>query len=143
LGRNSENFLKESSTEGTAARTRKWQWIQQGLAAPGAADQLRVYYGYLRRMEDTLRHSEWLVGGQFSMADIAMAPYVNRLAALAMNQLWTNGRLPHVERWFERVRERSTFAAAVTHWMPPELAVEMRENGRKGWPEVSAMLAIE
>src|SRR5271169_6627144 len=32
-----EDFLKRDATEGTAARTLKFQWIQQGFAAPGAA----------------------------------------------------------------------------------------------------------
>ena len=67
-----------------AARTQKWQWIQHGLEAPGAADKIRLYDAYLQKMERALASSEWLVGERFSMADVAMAPYVNRLAALSM-----------------------------------------------------------
>ena len=79
-----EEFLEAGASEGSAARTRKWQWIQQGLDAPGAGDKIRLYDSYLHKMEGALRESDWLVGSAFSMADIAMAPYVNRLAALAM-----------------------------------------------------------
>jgi len=79
-----EDFVARGAGDGMAARTLKWQWIQLGLEAPGAADKIRLYDAYLHKMEQALADSEWLVGGRFSMADVAMAPYVNRLAALAM-----------------------------------------------------------
>jgi len=37
-----EDFLARGGREGVAARTLKWQWIQQGLAVPGAADKIRL-----------------------------------------------------------------------------------------------------
>jgi glutathione S-transferase len=136
-----EKFLQQGSSEGTAARTLKWQWVQHGLQAPGATDKLRLYDAYLRKMEDALANSDWLVGNEFSMADIAMTPYVNRLAALAMDALW-RGRLPRVEGWFERVRSRPAFKGALLDWMPPDLAAEMYENGVKSWPDVKATLGL-
>lgn len=137
-----EDFVKQGGAEGIGARTLKWQWLQHGLAAPGAADKIRLYAGYLRMMENALGDSPWLVGNTFSMADIAMTPYVNRLDALAMSGLWQDGRLPRVERWFERVRERPTFKPALLDWMPQDLAAEMRDNGRKSWPEVRKLLDL-
>jgi glutathione S-transferase len=76
------------------------------------------------------------------MADIAMAPYVNRLAALSLAALWEHGRLPRVARWFENVRARPTFAPAFFDWLPAELAAEMRANGRASWPAVAALLGV-
>jgi glutathione S-transferase len=137
-----EDFLARGANEGTAARTLKWQWIQHGLDAPGAADKIRLYDAYLHKMEQTLADSDWLVGGRFTMADVAMAPYVNRLAALAMERLWEDGRLPRVERWFEHVRARPTFRPAFIDWLPAELADEMRANGERSWPAVRALLGI-
>jgi ganglioside-induced differentiation-associated protein 1 len=137
-----EDFLARGATEGTAARTLKWQWIQLGLDAPGAADKIRLYDAYLHKMETALGDSEWLVGDRFSMADIAMAPYVNRLAALAMHGLWANGRLPRVARWFERVSARPTFRPSFVDWLPAELGAEMRANGERSWPAVRALLGI-
>ncbi|HEX4409238.1 MAG TPA: glutathione S-transferase family protein [Xanthobacteraceae bacterium] len=137
---NFEDFVKANSAEGIAARTLKWQWLQHGMDAPGAADKIRLYDGYLRKMEDALAHREWLVGDSFSMADIAMAPYVNRLAALSMERLWSGGRLPQVEQWFARVKTRPTFKPAFVDWMPETLANEMRENGRKSWNDVAKIV---
>ncbi len=137
-----EEFAARGANEGMAARTQKWQWIQHGLDAPGAADKIRLYDAYLHKMERALAASEWLVGERFSMADVAMAPYVNRLAALSMTRLWQDGRLPRVERWFQRVSARPTFGPAFVEWLPPELAREMRTNGERSWPAVAALLAI-
>jgi len=137
-----EEFAARGANEGMAARRQKWQWIQQGLEAPGASDKIRLYDGYLHKMEQALESSEWLVGARFSMADIAMAPYVNRLAALAMTGLWQRGRLPCVERWFERVRSRPTFAPGFVEWLPAELEAEMRENGRRSWAAIATLLNV-
>lgn len=137
-----EEFLKAGSTEGSTARALKWQWIQHGLAAPGASEKIMLYDGYLRKMEQVLEQSEWLVGDRFSMADVAMAPYVNRLDALAMSGMWTGGRRPHFERWFENVRQRPTFKPALLDWMPADLSSEMRQNGERSWPEIKSVLKI-
>lgn len=137
-----EDFLATGGPEGRAARELKWQWIQHGLAAPGAAEKIRLYDGYLHKMELSLQDSVWLAGGRFSIADIAMAPYLNRLAALAMEPMWTQGRLPKVDAWFERVRERPSFYSGFIEWMPDELAAEMRTNGERSWPEIQVLLDI-
>lgn len=137
-----ESFLKQGGSEGLAARTLKWQWIQRGIEAPGAAEKIRLYDHYLRKMESALASSEWLVGNAFSMADIAMAPYVNRLAALSMSGVWEGGRLPRVAAWFDRIRGRPSFPQAFLAWMRADLTEEMRANGEKSWPEVRAVLEI-
>ena len=137
-----EEFVQRGAGEGAAARALKWQWIQQGLAAPGAADKIRLYAEYLQKMERALERSDWLVGQHFTMADVAMAPYVNRLAALAMEGLWRNSRLPRVADWFERIQRRPAFEPAFVAWLPAALGAEMRANGTKTWPDVAGLLGI-
>lgn len=139
---NFEDFLKQGAGDGVAARERKWRWIQQGLSAPGASDYVRLYDAYLARMEAALRRSRWLVGDDFTMADIALAPYLNRLAALSMGGMWEAGRYPNVARWFDELRQRPTFEPAFNQWMPVDLRDEMAANGRKSWPEVQKLLAM-
>jgi len=135
-------FLRQGAGEGAAARTLKWQYIQEGLAAPGAADKIRLYDAYLHKMEQALEGRNWLAGRDFSMADIALAPYVNRLATLAMMGLWAEGRLPRVEDWFARVRARPGFHAGFTEWMPKALADEMQANGEQSWPHIRKLIGI-
>jgi glutathione S-transferase len=129
-----EEFLKAGGSEGRMARERKWQWIQQGLAAPGAAEQLAIYVAFIE--------SEWLVGDEFSMADIALAPYVNRLSVLSLDAVWANGRRPLVDTWFQRVRARPAFDPAFIRWVPEALVAEMRANGQAALTEVSTLLGL-
>ena len=137
-----EKFLAAGSAEGRAARERKWQWIQEGFKAPGAAGQLAIYVGYLEKMERELKARDWLVGDEFSMADIAMAPYLYRLSSLSMDSIWREGRMQAVDDWFDRVKARLSFAVAFEEWMPEDLAVEMRANGERAWPEIAEMLDL-
>jgi glutathione S-transferase len=137
-----EDFLANGTSEGVAARTLKWQWIQHGIEAPGAADKIRLYDAYLHKMETALDSQPWLAGDVFTMADVAMAPYVNRLAALALEGLWSDGRLPRVEKWFDRLQDRPGFHAGFVEWLPENLADEMLENGKRSWPQIRALLGI-
>ena len=57
---------------------RKKEIVLQGMAAPRVDRTFRLYDSYLQKMEDTLAQQPWLAGGTYSLADIAMAPYVNR-----------------------------------------------------------------
>lgn len=135
-----EDFLKTPSHESMEARKLKWQWLQHGLDAPGAADRIRLYDRYLHKMNDTLQDRDWLVGDAFSIADIALAPYVNRLAMLGMSAMWENGRLSHVEDWFARIRARPTFKAALIDWVPAGLRDDLINNGTRSWPDVQRIL---
>ncbi len=135
-----EDFVENGDSAGKSARLLKWQWIKEGIEAPGAKDKIRLYLDYLNKMEAALSKTEWLVGDQFTMADIALAPYLNRLAALAMQPVWEVGRLPGVERWFNAVKARPTFEPAFMKWLPKELQQEMYSNGRKSWPEIEKLI---
>jgi glutathione S-transferase len=112
----------------------------QAVVPPGAAEKLQLYSSYLQKMEAALSGSDWLVGNQLTMADIAMAPYVKRLAALALERLSEGSRLPRVASWFERMRARETFKTALIDWMPADLAAEMRANGARSREEIERLI---
>lgn len=137
-----EEFLEAGGTEGRAARERKWQWIQHGLDAPGAADQLRIYSGFIEKMDRTLEGGAWLSGDAFTLADVALAPYLFRLESLAMDSIWRDGRLPRVDDWYARIRSRPSFSPAFERWMPEELAREMKAYGSRARPEIEKSLGI-
>ena len=44
-----DEFLQRAGADGIGARQQKWQWIQHGIAAPGAAEKIRLYAGICRR----------------------------------------------------------------------------------------------
>lgn len=117
--------------------------VRNGLDAEGASAKLNLYDHHLQKMEEALAKNEWLAGDNFSFADIALTPYVNRLAMLSMSGMWTGGRMPRVESWFEGIRERPSFKPAFVDWLPDHLANDMRTFGKQSWPEFAQILKIK
>ncbi|MGD9538916.1 MAG: glutathione S-transferase family protein [Alphaproteobacteria bacterium] len=65
----------------------------------------------LERMETVLGESQWLVDGEYSIADICIAPILQRLEDLGMASMWTQSR-PGVAGWYERIRARPAYRVA-------------------------------
>ena len=119
-------------------------FTRYGFEAPGAVEKIKLYDTYLHKMEDALKDGDdWLVSNKFTIADIAMTPYVNRLAMMSMRGMWENGRLPNVEKWFARIEALPNFKKCLIDWVPEDLTNDLRENGAKSWPEVAKILEIE
>jgi glutathione S-transferase len=121
---------------------KKKMFVRDGFGAPGGADKVRLYDAYLAKMEDALAAHDWLAGGAFSFADVAMTPYVTRLDMLSMDGLWRGGRRPRVADWFERIKARTSYRPALYEWIPEQLENDLRTNGAKSWPEVAAIVGI-
>ena len=134
------NNTPERSVKG-AWRQRKRELIELGFDAPGVDVYFRLYNDYLSRMESTLEQGAWLVGDSLTLADIAMAPYVNRMDMLGMAGLWAQGRRPRVAEWFARMRARPSFAPSLTDCCPPQLTADLLKYGTVSWPSVQAILA--
>ena len=96
---------------------------------------------FLEKMEKALAGGDdYLVGNTYTLADIAMTPYANRLHMLSMLELWCADK-PNVLKWFDRMRSRPKYVAAVDQYLPEDLAADLRKNGTKSWPEVERILA--
>lgn len=64
----------------------------------------------IARMDKTLGAGPWLVGAQYTIADICVAPLFQRMEDLGMDDLWAD--TPRVADWFERVKARPAYQAA-------------------------------
>ncbi len=117
--------------------------VMDGFDAPGVEDKVKLYDLYLHKMEDALNNGQWLAGDNFTFADIALTPYVNRLAMMAMSGMWENGRLPNVTDWWQRIRRRPSFKPELLDWVPDHLTQDLHNFGSRSWPDIAAMLNIE
>ena len=135
------NFL--ASTPPVSVTTgwheRKKVIVTEGLEAPGIDRSLRLYDDYLQKMEVALSESSWIAGASYSLADIGLAPYVNRLDMMSMSAMWTRSR-PNVTDWFERMKARPTFKAQLIDWVPSDLTDDLATNGAASWPQVEQIL---
>jgi len=86
--------------------------------------------------EAKLDPGPWIVGKEFSLADINIAPYVYRLSALGADQFWSKDRRPHVNEWYRLLSSRPAFQKAVS-W-PDENGGGYEEVGLKARPHASA-----
>jgi glutathione S-transferase len=76
------------------------------------ASQRRLSYT-LERMEQALKGGgPWLLGEQFTLADISLIPTLVRMEDLGMSDLWSS--LPDVAGWLERIKARPSFPIVYT-----------------------------
>ena len=66
----------------------------------------------LDRMEDALNPSGWLVGGAYSIADIAAVPFVKRIDEEIAPDEVTAQKHPRVAEWWTKIQARPAFARA-------------------------------
>jgi glutathione S-transferase len=108
--------MSEEERAAMLARTPKkeiaelWQRVAN---APYSDEELGYYLhkieDALDRMEASLQTSTWLLGEQYTLADIGMTPYLRRLDQLGKSALWQ--ARPAVVKWFGRIQARPSYAA--------------------------------
>ncbi|MFL6798395.1 MAG: glutathione S-transferase family protein [Xanthobacteraceae bacterium] len=113
--------------------------VTQGFKAPGIEKAFLLYDAFLQKMEERLNTGSWLAGPTFSLADIALTPYVTRLDMMGMSEMWTRKR-PRLTHWFERIKARPTYKPQLRDWCPPDLTNDLATFGAQSWPEVKRIL---
>ncbi len=74
-----------------------------------AVDDIR---NTVHRMEDMLaRGGPWLLGPKYTLADICIAPLIDRMEDLGWEQIWENNH-PHVTYWFGQIKNRPAYGKA-------------------------------
>ncbi|MGE0425531.1 MAG: glutathione S-transferase family protein [Reyranellaceae bacterium] len=73
----------------------------------------RKLVGLLDRMEAMLAaNGGWLIGGRYSIADIAVVPFVKRIDEEIAPDEMTAAKHPRVHDWWRRIQARPAFKAA-------------------------------
>jgi len=89
----------------------------------------------LDQLEIMLDPGPWIVG-DYSLADVTVAPYMFRLSALGQDRFWSVSRRPRIHGWYRNLSARPAFQAAVS-W-PDESGGGYQEVGLKPILTVSA-----
>ena len=103
------------------------------LVANGAdSDYVPLALGKLARMcaemNAALAHGDWLMGGQYSLADALVTPYFYRSDCIGLSGLWET-RYPRTTAWFARVSQRPSLAAATAPWLDESEIERIRAIG--------------
>jgi len=122
-----------------ARAARQRQIIEQGFEAPFVKDAVKLHAKVIADMETTLARDPWLAGDEFSLADIAIIPYITRLDRLGLEGMWSHH--PQVARWFAAMQARPSFETSITAFRSNAYDDELKKRGIDVWPQVNALLA--
>jgi len=111
-----------------------------GLDAPGAADAVLFHVKMLNDMARQLAKTPWLAGGEYSLADTAVLPYVIRLEHLRQDWLWDGGERAAVGDWLKRSKARKGFAG-IADYVDPKYIELMTPTGNEARPKVEEIVA--
>ncbi|MGH8149762.1 MAG: glutathione S-transferase family protein [Steroidobacteraceae bacterium] len=104
--------------------------VEQGLDSPYVIRAIASWDRTLKHIEDTLADRRpWLMGEQFTLADLCYAPFIARMAGLAILDVWLSQR-PLSLTWWDRLRERPSFIGAAVGPSSDERDSYAKEGGR-------------
>ena len=107
-----------------------------GVESPLLPDAIATFKALFHEIDAAVADRDWLVGDMFSLADISMVVYVNRLASFQMAPLWDE--LTRFKNWNARIMERRTYVTAVTEW-GDTTSQKRVELGQQVFPKVKAL----
>jgi glutathione S-transferase len=84
---------------------REWTTGPVDVAAVEAA--IVQMKAIVQRMEASLSQSEWLAGDSFSLADVAVGTFIDRVEHLLFDFLWQGN--PGVQDWIVRIKQRQAY----------------------------------
>ena len=85
--------------------------IEHGLKSPFVTGAVEQFKDLIRQTASALDQDSYLVGPEFSMADVAVVPYFVRLELLKMDSLWD--KFPSIAGWIVRMRKRPSVNAEI------------------------------
>jgi glutathione S-transferase len=118
---------------------RRRQILDQGVAAPIVSDALRRMDRLAADIEAQLQKTEWLAGDSYTLADIALAPYLTRMEMLGLGPiLW--GDRPSFTDWYARVAAQHGYREGIGGWISEERRRQLMEGGSRDAAAVRALL---
>ena len=112
--------------------------VAHGLDSGFAKDAVEHHEKLLTWIDDAMKDGRYLAGDTYSLADVAVIPYVLRLELLQLSRMWD--RRPAVAAWWERVRQRPSTDNAIFKRMTEADAAPFKNLTPDPWPKVQEML---
>lgn len=120
-------------------RTRRREIFEQGIAAPTVTAALKRMDRLVGDIERQLESSVWLVGDEFTLADIALAPYLTRVDMLGLGPILWDER-PRYADWYRRLQEQQGYREGLTKWINEERRQQLKEGGARDHDAVRRLL---
>ncbi len=79
----------------------------KGFQNDDVCDSIHQLRDTVKRMSRELENAAWMLGDQFTLVDIALAPLIDRAEDMEMQFLWSD--LPAVSDWLKRIQNRESY----------------------------------
>jgi glutathione S-transferase len=112
--------------------------IEHGLDSEFVTDALVQHRKMISWMAEDLAAGPYLAGNAFSIADVAVIPYILRLELLKLAGIWAGH--PAVAEWWARMRERPSVRRTIFDRMKDSDWAPFRNLSPDPWPRVQALL---
>lgn len=109
-----------------------------GLGSKYVTEAVEHHEKLLHWMEDSLKSGEYLAGASYSVADIAVIPYILRLDLLRLSRMWE--KRAGIAQWYERMRARPAFKKEVLDRMSERDKAPFDNLPVDPWPTVETIL---
>lgn len=119
-------------------RERTQDILAKGMDSQYIGGALMRFSTLTADMEQALQRSPWLACDQYTLADADLTPYLQRLSNLGLSRLWDDK--PALQDWWNRVRQRPSFAAVQADWFTAEETAIAKETAAKGTQEFCRLL---
>jgi len=120
-----------------ARRERQRALIEKGIETPFFRDHIKVFEKTFGEIETQLGKTTWLASDMFTLADIEITPYVERIDRLGLAAMWQDR--PRLADWFKRIKARPSFKAISD--FPPSDYDDTGRDGLKSWPRIKELIA--
>jgi glutathione S-transferase len=103
----------------------KWRRAREGFPKDLLDEEMRKIAVSVRKLDDRLANSEWLVGDMYTLADICNFAIANGME-IGFGELVNESDTPHLVRWIRQINERPAAKDMFAH-VPRERFGKARE----------------
>jgi glutathione S-transferase len=133
LARKPEDFAAYLAKMPDAARrVRTKETVERGMDSSFFAPAVQRFLKLTADMEQSLADGPWLAGAEFSLADIAYAFYMARIAHLGLDVMLEDK--PRTTDWRQRLFDRASYNTGIEKWFNPnylEIFARERDGARE------------
>jgi glutathione S-transferase len=131
-----EDYL--SSAPNKTRSEQKRDVIAHGLDSKFCVEAIEHFVKLLQRIEHSACGNDYLAGNEFSLADVAVIPYLIRLDMLRLSPIW--GSYNALPRWYERVRSRPAVEHAIIGCMTQSDNAPFEQIEFDSWSHIGRVL---
>lgn len=122
---------------GAERRWRRQDLIENGLNSILVSFAVERFKRLFADMEQALGQHAYLMGTDYTLADLALTPYIERLIALGFGQIL--GQFPGLTHWWGLIVSRANYRQAILDWGGAATRAEMEPSATAAWPTVAGL----